>query len=168
MSDVQNIETVRAVFDTAQSLHLRTVSDNFFQELDRDFGSFDGHILVSQFSFDEPWPTWEVHPEGDEMVLLLSGDTDMVLGGEDGSETVIRVSTPGEYVVVPKGAWHTARPHAPTSMLFITPGQGTLNALTPGGDPETLARSSSARACPNRASMCSLTMGLEIPALMRL
>lgn len=29
----------------------------------------------------------------------------------------------------------TARPEAPTTMIFITPGEGTLNALEPGGDP---------------------------------
>ena len=27
---------------------------------------------------------------------------------------------------------HTARPNAPTSMLFITPGEGTENRETPG------------------------------------
>ena len=92
-------------------------------------------MLISQHAFDEAWPTWEIHPKGDELVLLLSGDTDLVLSNPDGSETVIRVSGQGDYVVVPKGTWHTARPHAPTSLLFMTPGEGTLNALTPGGDP---------------------------------
>ena len=43
----------------------------------------------------------------------------------------VRVSEPGTYVVVPKGAWHTARPHAATTMLFVTPGEGTLNAESP-------------------------------------
>jgi hypothetical protein len=46
-------------------------------------------------------------------------------------ERVVRVSEPGSYVVVPKGAWHTARPHAPTTLLFVTPGEGTLNAEQP-------------------------------------
>ena len=134
MATVQHIDNVRAIFKPDNLVLLKEVTDSFYMELD-ELGSFKDHTLVSQFSFDEPWPTWEVHPHGDELVFLISGDTDMVLADEDGSEVIMRVSTPGEYVVVPKGSWHTARPYQSTTMLFITPGEGTLNALTPGGDP---------------------------------
>ena len=89
------------------------------------------HLLFSRFSFDAPWPTWEIHPHGDEFVYLLSGDTDFVLHTDTGEE-VVRINEPGSYVMVPKNTWHTARPHAPTTMLFVTPGEGTLNSETPG------------------------------------
>ena len=135
MAGVQNIESVSAVMDPDNLVHLRSVSPDFFHALERDFGDFNRHVLISHHAFDEPWPTWEIHPEGDELVLLLSGDSDLVLAGEGHVESVVRVTRPGDYVLVPKGTWHTARPHAPTSMLFITPGQGTINALTPGGEP---------------------------------
>lgn len=135
MDGVQNINEVRAIIKPDTLISLKAVSDSFFMELDQEFPDFNGHILVSQFSFDEDWPTWEIHPKGDELVMLLSGDTDLVLANEDGSETVRRISTPGDYVIVPKGSWHTARPHALTSMIFLTPGEGTLNAKEPGGEP---------------------------------
>lgn len=131
----KHIEQVRPIFTDKNLISLKSISQNFYAELDEEYGSFKDHILIQQFSFSEAWPTWEMHPEGDEMVFLIAGDTDLVLSEKDGSETVIRVTTPGEYVVVPKGTWHTARPHAATTMLFITPGEGTLNALEPGGDP---------------------------------
>jgi mannose-6-phosphate isomerase-like protein (cupin superfamily) len=108
----------------------KAVTDSFYEELDAEFDHFSGHVLIQQFSFDQPWPTWEVHPEGDEFVYLISGDTDFVLR-EGRKERTLRVSEPGSYVVVPKGAWHTARPHAPTTLLFVTPGEGTLNAEVP-------------------------------------
>ncbi len=108
----------------------KPVCEKFYQELDEEFAHFGGHVLIQQFSFDSPWPTWEMHPEGDEFVYLLKGDTDFVLR-QDGTERTVRVREPGSYVLVPKGAWHTARPHAPTSLLFVTPGEGTLNARTP-------------------------------------
>ena len=133
MSTVQNIDKVRAIFKPDNLLMQKEVSDAFYMELD-ELGSFKDHILVSQHSFEEAWPTWEIHPHGDELVFLISGDTDMVLANDDGSEVIMRVSTPGEYIVVPKGSWHTARPYQPTTMLFLTPGEGTINALTPGGD----------------------------------
>ena len=105
----------------------KAVSEQFYQELDAEFGDFAGHVLIQQFEFDSDWSTWEVHPRGDEFVYLLAGDTDFVLK-KDGEEQIIRVNEPGSYVVVPRGVWHTARPHAPTSLLFVTPGEGTLNA----------------------------------------
>ncbi|MEP0203523.1 MAG: cupin domain-containing protein [Halioglobus sp.] len=102
----------------------------FYEEIVADFNEFKGHALVQQFAFSEPWPSWEAHPNGDEMVYLLTGDTDFALW-RDGREEVVRISKPGDYVRVPRGLWHTARPHAPTNLLFITPGEGTLHAESP-------------------------------------
>jgi len=102
----------------------------FYEELDFEFGSFAGHMLIQRFTFAEPWPTWEVHPHGDEFVYLIEGDTDFVLW-RDGEEEIIRVDKPGSYVAVPRGLWHTARPYKQTTMLFVTPGEGTLNAESP-------------------------------------
>lgn len=126
----QQITKTRAILNPEMALVLKDISDTFYQELDEEFDSFKNHVLISQFDFDDDWPTWEMHPKGDELVLLLSGSTDMVLAHDEGEE-VIKVSKPGEYVVVPRGVWHTARPHQPTSMLFITPGEGTLNEEKP-------------------------------------
>ena len=125
-----DLDAVRYILAPDGSSTNKPVTARFYQELDEDFDNFTGHVLIQEFSFDAPWPTWEVHPEGDEFVYLLTGDTDFVLR-EGRSERTVRVSEPGSYVVVPKGAWHTARPHAPTTMLFVTPGEGTLNAESP-------------------------------------
>jgi mannose-6-phosphate isomerase-like protein (cupin superfamily) len=126
-----DLTSERLILDASQNAIAKAVTQSFYAELGDDFGSFHGHVLISQHSFSEPWPTWEIHPEGDEIVYLLSGDTDFVLKLPGGERTV-RVHAPNSYVVVPKGTWHTARPHAPTTMLFVTPGEGTRNAETPG------------------------------------
>jgi mannose-6-phosphate isomerase-like protein (cupin superfamily) len=125
-----HIDQVRFILAPDGSGTNKPISERFYQELDEDFGNFAGHVLIQRFSFDEDWPTWEVHPHGDEFVYLIEGDTDFVLQ-EDSTRRTVRVSEPGSYVVVPKGAWHTARPHAPTTLLFVTPGEGTLNAEAP-------------------------------------
>ena len=44
----------------------------------------------------------------------------------------VRVSQPGSFDVVPQGTWHTANPHAPTTMLFVTAGEDTENREQPG------------------------------------
>ncbi len=109
-----------------------SVTDTIWSDLDQKFGNFAGHSLIASFSFDDDWPTWEVHPEGDEFVCQLSGDADMILDTGE-VEQRVRLNTPGSFVIVPKGTWHTAKVHAPTSMLFVTPGQGTGNREQPPG-----------------------------------
>lgn len=118
------------IFAPSGAATVKPYSPTFYQELGTDFPDFAGHFLVQRFSFDAPWGSWERHPKGDEYVYLLSGDTDFVLW-QDGRESVLRVSEPGSFVVVPRGIWHTARPHQPTTMLFVTPGEGTDHTAKP-------------------------------------
>ena len=109
----------------------KPVTPDFYAELDREFSDFSGHVLISRHEFDEPWEGWEMHPRGDEFTYLLFGDVDFVLREGD-RETIVRVNEERSYLLVPQGAWHTARPRKPTAMLFVTPGEGTLNADAPG------------------------------------
>lgn len=102
------------------------VSDRFFEDLESKFGDFKGNRLISHFTFDKDWETWEMHPAGEEFVCLLSGQVDLILE-QNGVENTVQLSTSGSYVLVPRGTWHTARVHTPSSMLFITPGEGTQN-----------------------------------------
>lgn len=79
--------------------------------------------LVSMYTFDESWDVWEMHPEGDEVVLVLDGT--MTLHQElDGERTTLTLEA-GEYAVNPPGAWHTADVDSPARVLFITAGMGT-------------------------------------------
>jgi mannose-6-phosphate isomerase-like protein (cupin superfamily) len=71
----------------------------------------------------ETWDTWERHPAGEEVVVLLSGRIDLVQD-LDGVEHVVALR-PGQAMVNPVGVWHTARVHEPGVALFITPGAGT-------------------------------------------
>src|SRR5690606_15495344 len=63
--------------------------------------------LVSMFTSSEDWGMWEMHPNGAEVVLCISGEMELVQEQADGSHTVTRLS-PGEYAVNPPGTWHTA------------------------------------------------------------
>lgn len=103
-----------------------------YERLDRQYNGFRGHGLVSCHEFDENWPTWEIHPRGDEVVLLLSGRVTLVLRLEEG-DRFVDLEEEGSYVIVPRNVWHTARTNVATRMLFITPGEGTQNSLDPNG-----------------------------------
>ncbi len=126
-----DLESVRPVLCPEGKAVPKAVTPDFYAEIDCEFDGFAGHLLISQHAFAEAWGTWEIHPKGDEIVYLLDGDIDFVLW-VDGAEKKVHVDTPGSYVIVPRNTWHTARPHKPTSMLFITPGEGTENAESPG------------------------------------
>lgn len=102
------------------------VSPTLYSDLDARFDGFRSCVLVSTHEFKEDWPSWERHPAGDEIVVLLSGAARMVLG-TDSSQEVVELATSGAYVVVPRNTWHTARIWQPTRMLFVTPGEGTEN-----------------------------------------
>ncbi len=80
--------------------------------------------LMSAFSFSANWPSWERHPAGEELVMLLSGSAVLLLEEANG-ERALLLDTVGSYVLVPQGVWHTARTTQPTTLLFLTPGADT-------------------------------------------
>ncbi len=118
------------VLDDTFSADVVKVTPELYAHLDEEYRDFAGHLLISSHRFDSDWPTWEVHPAGDEFVILVSGDVEMILARDGGDETT-RLNEPGTFVIVPRNTWHTARVHAPTVMLFITPGEGTENREQP-------------------------------------
>ncbi len=79
--------------------------------------------LVCILEQEATWSSWERHPAGEELVVLLSGRVDLVQE-VDGAEQVVALE-PGQAAVNPPGVWHTAVVHEPGSALFITPGEGT-------------------------------------------
>ena len=100
-------------------------SESFWQDVASGaYPDLDQGRLISAFTFSEPWVTWERHPVGEEVVMLLSGAATLVIE-ESGSECEVHLNSPGDYVLVPQGAWHTARTNVATTMLFLTPGKDT-------------------------------------------
>ena len=79
--------------------------------------------LVTMGRQEADWTSWERHPAGEELVLLLSGRVDLIQE-LDGEEHRIEL-TAGKAVLNPPGVWHTADVHEPGDALFITPGMGT-------------------------------------------
>ena len=101
------------------------VSESFWDELaEGKHPQLDQGRLMCAFTFSEPWSTWERHPAGEELVMLLSGAATFVLD-DSGQERAVSLSEPGAYVLVPQNVWHTAKTSVPTTMLFLTPGAGT-------------------------------------------
>jgi len=73
----------------------------------------------------------EMHPDGDELLFMLSGAVTVTLELADGDRLVDLGA--GDAVVVPKGVWHRIAMRAPGRLIHITPG--------PNGDARPLAGS---------------------------
>jgi mannose-6-phosphate isomerase-like protein (cupin superfamily) len=91
-----------------------------------ELGDFHHEYLVTCYTYAEDWPSWECHPNGDEIVLMLSGQATFILESPGGN-IVLSLERTGDYAFVPRGTWHTAHTSTATTMLFITAGEGTLN-----------------------------------------
>lgn len=72
---------------------------------------------------DATWRTWERHPAGEELVVLLGGRVD-IIQDLDGEHHVVELRA-GQAMINPRGVWHTADVHEPGQGLFVTPGRGT-------------------------------------------
>jgi mannose-6-phosphate isomerase-like protein (cupin superfamily) len=80
----------------------------------------DGVVIGAPFITGPAPHGGERHPDGDEVLFLISGRVDVILEHE-GVEDVVELRA-GQTVVVPRGVWHRILPHEPGQLLHITPG----------------------------------------------
>jgi mannose-6-phosphate isomerase-like protein (cupin superfamily) len=79
--------------------------------------------LVSLHTFDTPWDSWEMHPNGAELVACVDGR--ITLHQERDGEVHSAVLERGQAIVNPPGVWHTADVEGRATALFVTAGLGT-------------------------------------------
>ena len=82
-----------------------------------------GRLLVSAFSFNENWATWEMHPRGDELVYLTSGQATLILRQNSG-DVAIQMRAGSGYLI-PAGIWHTAHTSETCLLMVVTRGKDT-------------------------------------------
>lgn len=81
--------------------------------------------LVSMHTFFDDWTTWEMHPNGHEVVLCTAGAMTLHQEFADGSSATVSLG-PGEFVINEPGTWHTADVADTATGVFITAGLGTV------------------------------------------
>ena len=80
--------------------------------------------LVSQHTFTEGWPTGELHPKGEEVVICTQGAMVLTQEFPDGTQKTVPLCA-GEYAINPRGVWHIADVEESATAIFITAGEGT-------------------------------------------
>lgn len=63
----------------------------------------------------------EMHPDGDEVLYLISGRVNVVFEDE-GFEDI--GMNPGDGLIVPRGVWHRVDILEPSQIMYATPGPG--------------------------------------------
>jgi mannose-6-phosphate isomerase-like protein (cupin superfamily) len=88
----------------------------------------DGFTVGAPFLTGDAPHRGELHPDGDELLYLISGSVDVILDDGDlenvGTETTTTLE-PGQAFVVPKGVWHRVHVREPSHFVHITPGPGS-------------------------------------------
>jgi mannose-6-phosphate isomerase-like protein (cupin superfamily) len=79
--------------------------------------------LMAVFACAADWGHWEMHPHGEEVLVLLSGRVTMIFE-EDGLERDVELQQ-GRACIVPRGTWHRATVAVAGQLLAITYGRGT-------------------------------------------
>jgi mannose-6-phosphate isomerase-like protein (cupin superfamily) len=85
-----------------------------------------GGTLVTVGTGEGDWPHWEMHPQGEEVLVLLEGSLRLTFEHPDGRIEILDPE-PGATIVVPRGVWHRAERQRGVRMLFITFGAGTTH-----------------------------------------
>lgn len=79
------------------------------------------HRVIAAFDFSSPADLHasmqEVHPEADELVVVLSGAIDLVI--QEGDEETRVSLDAGQAAIVPRGAWHRLVMREPGRLLFV-------------------------------------------------
>ncbi len=80
-------------------------------------------FLVTAFDLDADFPHWEMHPEGDELLIAQSGAYRAILE-QDGARSEHGLAA-GQTLLIPRGAWHFLKTLEPGRIVFVTAGKGT-------------------------------------------
>ena len=80
--------------------------------------------LVSVYKITRDAPGWEMHPLGDELLVMLSGEMGVVLQHAGAEEETVELRA-GRSCIVPRGTWHRQVMHQPGEYLGATYGKGT-------------------------------------------
>jgi mannose-6-phosphate isomerase-like protein (cupin superfamily) len=100
-------------------LRVLDVDDNFWATIDQRADLDDGRLVMAT-PVTTDWTSWEMHPHGDEVILVTEG---VVRVHVDPGEPVV-VPAP-DLVVMPAGNCHTMDVIEPARVVTITWGAGT-------------------------------------------
>jgi mannose-6-phosphate isomerase-like protein (cupin superfamily) len=80
------------------------------------------HVICPE---DVHYPIWEMHPEGDELLIVASGSLSVEFREGEMERTVLL--PPQAAFIVPAGVWHRLIVREPSILIAITPRHNTVH-----------------------------------------
>lgn len=124
---------MRPIDLTDTSLHLGTGPDVDVLDVDETFWATIHErtelqtgrlVMASDTSVD--WDVWEMHPEGDELILVATGAVRIHVEHPDRPDLATPVLIEAPHLsLMPAGAWHTMDAMEPARVVTVTWGGGT-------------------------------------------
>jgi mannose-6-phosphate isomerase-like protein (cupin superfamily) len=100
------------------------VGDDFWERIEERTELHDGRLICWFTVGARESDHSEMHPAGDELLVAVAGEVEVVLEPAGAPEQVIRMPA-GHACLVPRGTWHRLRAPRRGALLSITPGKGT-------------------------------------------
>jgi mannose-6-phosphate isomerase-like protein (cupin superfamily) len=99
-------------------------------------GRLEGRVLATfpiASAADAHSHLWEMHPEADEVLIMLTGELDVEysIGSRTGTTTLAA----GEALLMPMGVWHRLVLREPGLLMALTAPRGTRSSSRAGGQP---------------------------------
>jgi uncharacterized cupin superfamily protein len=101
---------------------LATVSE----EPPSPIGTFQFHDCTVGVGAFSGRPPWELHTDGDELLHILAGESELTMLEEGGPVT--RWLRTGDLAVVPQNCWHSNNAPEGVTMLYMTPIAGNRHS----------------------------------------
>jgi len=112
--------------DGTMQSHAKTAE--FFRNSGNSPELTDGRTLALYYvncPHDVHYPVWEMHPEGDELLILASGSLSVELG--EGKMERTAPLPPQAAFIVRAGIWHRLIVHEPSVLIAITQRHNTVH-----------------------------------------
>ncbi len=92
------------------------------REPESPIGDFSFHGCTGGVAAFKGRPPWEFHGQGDELLFVLAGESELTVLEKDGRS--VWTLSAGHLVLVPRGHWHSNNAPGGVTMLWITPSEG--------------------------------------------
>ena len=99
------------------------LDDSFWEDLTSGKLDLDQGRLVMATEMTRHMEHWEMHPDGEEVLLCMSGAFDVIIEGDLGEPARLDATHPA--TIIPRGVWHRINVVEDGRLMFITYGRGT-------------------------------------------
>jgi mannose-6-phosphate isomerase-like protein (cupin superfamily) len=123
MSNAFALDTTYVQLADGGRAHTIDVGDDFWERIDERTELHAGRLLCMFAIAPGEGDHSEMHPAGDEILIVTAGAVEIVLEEPSGARAIELGA--GRACVVPRGTWHHFRSARGGTLIGITPGAGT-------------------------------------------